>query len=203
MALMYYLEGSSTYVYIYIYIYTYIPIHIYTHTQHIYIYKYIYIERERDRYMCMYIYIYGSAAAQGICDVRGSEMIDSTAKIYTYTPIVQNTIYIILSRHCRHLLVVLYKSLSRKSVPVGCPGFGVDRVRSTSICMYIYIYIERERDIYIQREREIDIYIYIQRERERYLYTYMYIYIQRERCMYYTLHVIYILYSLSIYIYIQ
>ena len=35
----------------------------------------------------------------------------STANIYTYTPIMCNTVYIILRRHCEHLLVVVYKLL--------------------------------------------------------------------------------------------
>ena len=36
----------------------------------------------------------------------------ATANIYTYTPIIQNTVYIILIRRCKHLLVVVYKFLS-------------------------------------------------------------------------------------------
>ena len=36
-------------------------------------------------------------------------MLYSTANIYTYTPISLNTAYIILIRHCKHLLVVVYK----------------------------------------------------------------------------------------------
>ena len=45
--------------------------------------------------------------------VRPIRDLRSTANIHTYTPIVQNTVYIILSRHCNHLLVVVYKLLSR------------------------------------------------------------------------------------------
>ena len=37
---------------------------------------------------------------------------DSTANIYTYTLIVNNTVYIILIRHCKHFLVVVYQFLS-------------------------------------------------------------------------------------------
>ena len=39
-------------------------------------------------------------------------MLYSTADIYTYTPIIYNTVYIILIRHCKHLLVVVYKNMS-------------------------------------------------------------------------------------------
>ena len=38
----------------------------------------------------------------------------STANIYTSTPTIQNTLYIILIGHCKHLLVVVYRSLSRR-----------------------------------------------------------------------------------------
>ena len=41
----------------------------------------------------------------------------STAKMYTYTPIILNTVYIFLIRHCKHLLVVVYKFLSRTYAP--------------------------------------------------------------------------------------
>ena len=44
---------------------------------------------------------------------RKHPVLKTTAKIYTYTPIIWNTVYIILIRHCKHLLVVVYKSLSR------------------------------------------------------------------------------------------
>ena len=37
----------------------------------------------------------------------------STANIYTCTPIVYNTVYINLIRHRKHLLVVVYKYVSR------------------------------------------------------------------------------------------
>ena len=36
----------------------------------------------------------------------------STDNIYTYAPIIQNTIYLILIRRCKDLLVVVYKFMS-------------------------------------------------------------------------------------------
>ena len=36
----------------------------------------------------------------------------STANVYTYTLSIYNTVYIISIRHCKHLLVVVYKCLS-------------------------------------------------------------------------------------------
>ena len=38
----------------------------------------------------------------------------STANIYTYTPIICATVYMVSIRHCKRLLVVVYKFLSRK-----------------------------------------------------------------------------------------
>ena len=40
----------------------------------------------------------------------------STANIYTYTPIIYNTVYIILIRRCKHLSVVVCKFLSRSII---------------------------------------------------------------------------------------
>ena len=37
---------------------------------------------------------------------------ESTANAYTYTPIVWNAVYITVVRHCKHLLVVVYKFMS-------------------------------------------------------------------------------------------
>ena len=45
-----------------------------------------------------------------LCHLR---VAGSTTNIYTYTPIIQSTVYIVLIRHCKRLLVVVYKSLSR------------------------------------------------------------------------------------------
>ena len=60
--------------------------------------------------------IFASLAAITLCN-NHIEHIDyctlySTANIYTYTPIIYDTVYMILIRHCKHLLVVVYKILS-------------------------------------------------------------------------------------------
>ena len=68
----------------------------------------------------------------------------STANINTYTPIIQNTLYIILIRHCKHLLVVVYTSLSRNMF----------------ICVYIYMLLDIIC-VYIYIHIYIYIYIYI------------------------------------------
>ena len=65
-------------------------------------YIHIYIQY-LNRYLDIYTFI---------LKVR-MRMLDSTANIHTYTPISYNTVYISLIRHCKHLLVVVYKSLSR------------------------------------------------------------------------------------------
>ena len=43
----------------------------------------------------------------------GNQSLNPTANIYTYTPIIKNTVYIMFIRHCKRLLVAVHKSLSR------------------------------------------------------------------------------------------
>ena len=101
-------------------------------------------------------------------------IIESTANIYTYTPIVYNTIYISLTRRCKHFLGVVYKLLSRIEAaagggPNGRGAYGPPRgayrhVSDCELCINnIYIYM----CIYIYMYIYICIYIYIYRERDR------------------------------------
>ena len=103
-----------TYIYIYIYIYAYVCVCMYTcmcvYTPiHIYIYIYTFLGRGGHQ---------EGAAADRLSSVArwrrtGDLCVMSTANVYTYTPIMYNTLYIISIRHCKHLLVVVYKPLSR------------------------------------------------------------------------------------------
>ena len=117
------LPANNLSIYIYIYIHTYV--------QYTYIYIYIYREREREREI-MYIYTYihtyihihtyvlpARPPAKGtrLSHVLYRDLTISTANVYTYTPIVYDTVYIILIRHCKHLLVVVYKSWSCTIIP--------------------------------------------------------------------------------------
>ena len=58
-------------------------------------------------YVCIHIYIYVDI------DIDICGLLASTAKIYTYTPIMYDTVYIISIRRCNHFLVVVYEFLSR------------------------------------------------------------------------------------------
>ena len=111
-------------IYICIYTYVYIYIHIYVYSIHnvgtmyvcicicsfIYIYIYTYRHTCVYVYMCIYIYIYTyihtyiHISPGGLRLLHGPEHEEeeSTANIYTYAPISYNTVYIILSRHCKH-----------------------------------------------------------------------------------------------------
>ena len=108
-------------IYIYIYIYTSMCIHTYIY---IYICTYIYIYI----YIYTHMYVWGlvrrlflqtvsEPAFQGGHARAARTGPGSTAKIYTYTPIISSTVYIILIRHCKYLLVVVYKLLSRRTGP--------------------------------------------------------------------------------------
>ena len=76
----------------------------------------------------------------------------STANIYAYLPIIYNKVYISLARHCKHLLVVVYTSLSRTR------GWVSLSLYLSPLYIYIYIYMYIPLSLYI--------YIYI------YIYTY-------------------------------
>ena len=73
--------------------------------------------------------------------------LQSTADIYTYTPIIKNTVYIVLSRHCKHLLVVVYKFLSdiQVSVALSCQPrlevseFGFRHTNKQHYCLSLFL----------------------------------------------------------------
>ena len=70
---------------------------------------YIYI------YIHTYIHIHKNITAEDMLQglQHPNVVLTSTANIYTYTPIIYNTAYIILIRHCKYLLVVVYNFLTR------------------------------------------------------------------------------------------
>ena len=97
-------------------------VYIYTHIHHVcvymcvcvYIYIYIYYNNDNSNNIIAYtrqcwdlIRATHCAPPRSRPDARRIQL--STANIETYTPIVYNTVYIILIRHRRHLLVVVYK----------------------------------------------------------------------------------------------
>ena len=108
------------YVYIYIYImclYIYIYIYIHTHRYiHIHIRCMILNSITWFRY---YNESHHWVISRHIVEmtttlnIRGGFIYISTANIYTYPPINYNTVYIMLCRHCKYLLVVVYKFMSR------------------------------------------------------------------------------------------
>ena len=65
------------------------------------------------------------------CALQTNVTCKSTAKMYAYTPMIKNTVYIFLIRHRKHLLVVVYKS-----VYACCSGHGL----FFNIYIYIYVY---------------------------------------------------------------
>ena len=151
----------------------------------------------------------------------------STANIYTYTPIVQNTLYIVLLRHCKHLLAVVYRLLSFIKTNLGW----YSSLRNPTIaymyiyiyiciCIYIYIYIQSTktnlgsrrpsrrpstpRCMYIHMYTYVCIYIYTYAQHtDTYKHIYIYIYIERERDYVYYVYIYIYIYNVYIYIYIS
>ena len=75
-----------------------------------------------------------------------------------------NTMYIILGKHCKHLLVVVYKLLSRMyDIIFTAQVRGSHAGMSTTgcVCIYIYIYIYIYIHIYMYIHICIYIYTYI------------------------------------------
>ena len=100
----------------------------------------------------------------------------STAKSYTYTPTIYNTVYLLRIRHPNYWLAEMEKCLSRGYDTQPCllkaaPYNVIYTVPNISLSLYIYIYIYVCIYIYIHAYIHIHIYIYI------YAYTYIYIYI--------------------------
>ena len=56
--------------------------------------------------------------------------------MYTYTPINYNTVYIVLIRHCKHLLVVVYESLSCTDSP---QALFCLCLRASIMCSYVHL----------------------------------------------------------------
>ena len=93
----------------------------------------------------------------------------STAKTYTYTTFVQNAVYIVLIRHCKHLLAVVYKFLSCMMLYVlGCKSQHVGY-----ICTRMYIYIYIHICVYMYNTYVYYVCVYIQ----THIYIHIYIYI--------------------------
>ena len=82
---------------------------------YVYIYIYIFVSGVRD----------SAAVLAQARDGRTAPALPSTANIYTYTPIIQNTVYITLGRQCKHLLVVVHNILSR--IPAAPAGAAAER----------------------------------------------------------------------------
>ena len=81
-----------------------------------------------------------SSISQGITPAIDRQF--SIAAIYTYTPLIQNTLYIVLIRHCKHLLVVVYKLLSRTmaSLRASAVNFYHDMINDKELLLLL-IYI--------------------------------------------------------------